>query len=523
MLCCQITDKIWPHLNFSDLKATREVSWDFFDKITRFDGFQNSAVLIVSKESVEIPNLFDKNSSSSMTQTWTGLQIEVDLPLDVLDKIRHILQHVKFLSLVISPLDPEFALFRGHNQNYANFIAGVLSSTPKLTSLQMHICLLENLTEVWTSAAIRDHLRNLQTLEMFLLDLGGNSTKAMYRTNGPLLKRATKNTDFFVISEECAVNLQQLATALVETAPPCRLKRLWIPKFLYKSSAETGNPHAELRLRRSVLDLLRSHRGSLVEVSIPLAVWNDPGDIATVTLPQLKSLTTIVSPDDTVTFETFLLHHPKLEELHLQLDVSDYEREDVDTDIWKAIKRRCAAGGAYLKKVHLKTEDYFWTYCKEGVVHDWSFLEEMEALKDFLVEILMGLASVSWREALGIGPRVLECLPRNQLKSLSLLGIHCKGSFWRSSPEGREVEVSEEVPSESKLKLLRGFQNLKRLSFRHSVNAVDDDVIQFIFREMTALEELEVSHCERLTDAGMSGTGPEDERLSIQSLKGHFL
>jgi len=74
------------------------------------------------------------------------------------------------------------------------------------------------------------------------------------------------------------------------------------------------------------------------------------------------------------------------------------------------------------------------------------------------------------------------------------------------------------------LDLLGRFQNLKRLSFRGCLNAVDDDVMQFIFREMTAVEELEVSHCEHLTDAGITGgTGPSKERVSIQSFKGQLL
>jgi len=52
---------------------------------------------------------------------------------------------------------------------------------------------------------------------------------------------------------------------------------------------------------------------------------------------------------------------------------------------------------------------------------------------------------------------------------------------------------------------------------------VDDEVIQFIFREMTSIEELEFSQCPDLSDVGLTGFGPEEqkqERVSIQSLKG---
>jgi len=171
----------------------------------------------------------------------------------------------------------------------------------------------------------------------------------------------------------------------------------------------------------------------------------------------------------------------------------------------------------------MKTQQCFWTCYEQGVVLDWNFLEEMKSLEDFQVEISLDSWSETYRHALGIGPRVLESLPRNQLTRLSLNGIHFGGSFWRSSPEDREDVVSEEVPLATKLDLLRKFKTLKHLSFLYSPNAVDDDVIQFIFREMTSLEELEVSHCERLTDVGISGTGPEQERLSIQSLKGQRL
>jgi len=503
---------LWPHLNFADLKATREVSRDFYDKITSFGGFKNSAVLQVTKESVEVADLFDKDAS--MTRTWTGIQIEVDLPLDVLDKIRHILEHVQFISLVIS--DSESADIR--NENYAKFIAGVLSSTPKLTALQIDVRLLENdFSQVWSCHVIRHHLKNLETLELPLLDLQGNATEEDCRTNGTY--RRAKDTHVLV-PEDYAKNLEQLATALVETAVPCRLKRLWIPKTAFYVTSNWENPRPEVGpFTRTVLDLLRSHRESLVEVSIP-NVWRASDDVRSVILPQLKSLTTSVSSAETFNFETFLTNHPKLEEL--ELHVND---DDDDHELLKAIKRRCSAAGAYLKKVHSTTEQFFWTSQGTNVLLDWSFLEEMKALEDFQVEMSFEFMSESeiWEHALGMGPRILECLPMNQLEKLSLNGIHFEGSFWRVSPEEGEDVLSKEVPLATKLDLLRKFKNLKRLSFRHSPNAVNDDVIQFIFREMTCLDELEVSHCPHLTDFGMSGNGAEqEERVSIQRLEGQL-
>jgi len=88
-----MTSRILPHLNLCDLKATRQVSWDFHQMVTSFREFENSAVLQVTKKSVERPHLFDKNASMT---TWYGIQIDVELPLEVLDKIRHILEHVHF-------------------------------------------------------------------------------------------------------------------------------------------------------------------------------------------------------------------------------------------------------------------------------------------------------------------------------------------------------------------------------------------------------------------------------------------
>jgi len=51
----------------------------------------------------------------------------------------------------------------------------------------------------------------------------------------------------------------------------------------------------------------------------------------------------------------------------------------------------------------------------------------------------------------------------------------------------RAVLVTKEDPLSIQLDLLRGFQNMKRLSFRHSIYAVHDKVMQLILKEMTSL------------------------------------
>jgi len=279
-----------------------------------------------------------------------------------------------------------------------------------------------------------------------------------------------------------------------------------------------------------------------VEVSIPADAWDwqvqefQDDILRSLRFPQLKSLTGVLTQNVGILLEDFLKHHPKLEELDVAI-IDDTCVQDGEEDMWDGIRAHCNADGAYhLKKLHWKMWRHFWINFDVSEVLDWGFLEGMEALEDFKVDICYDAGYDNWEHSLGIGPRLLECLRRNpnrKLERLSLNGIHVGGSFWARrtvsvnegeycayyQPDG-DVNDSEEVPLESKLDLLGGFQNLKRLSFRHSANAVDDDVMQFIFREMTALEELEVSHCEHLTDVGIAGTGPEEKRVSIRSLKG---
>jgi len=216
--------------------------WDFFDKITSFRRFQNSAVLKVTKESVEVANLLDKNMS--ITQTWTGLQIEVDLPLDVLEKIRHILEHVELISFVIS--EERLEDYNFCDECYVKFIAGVLSSTPKLTALQMDIAFfLTDLSEVWSSPIIRDHLKNLESLELPYYDLDSNAAKNSYRTIGGTRTYRRVEDPYYFIPEESATSLQQLVTIL-ETAHT-RLKRLRVSKFTVDEPDEPDEVRPFLR------------------------------------------------------------------------------------------------------------------------------------------------------------------------------------------------------------------------------------------------------------------------------------
>jgi len=144
---------------------------------------------------------------------------------------------------------------------------------------------------------------------------------------------------------------------------------------------------------------------------------------------------------------------------------------------------------------------------------DWTFLQGMKRLKDF--QVSRPSCKEPNRESYGTGALLLESLPRNQLERLGFRGIGAKssGGFWKTNNGDVELQLP------FKLDLVRGFRNLKRLSFRHCPDALDDEIIQFIVSEMTSLEELEVSHCSRLTNAGICGT-LEDGSDSIRNLKG---
>jgi len=83
---------------------------------------------------------------------------------------------------------------------------------------------------------------------------------------------------------------------------------------------------------------------------------------------------------------------------------------------------------------------------------------------------------------------------------LALRGVGARHQFWRTIYGDSELELP------FKLNLLRRFRNLKRLSLRDCHDAVDDDIIHFIVREMTSLEEFEISYCIKLTNAGIAGT-----------------
>jgi len=261
-----------------------------------------------------------------------------------------------------------------------------------------------------------------------------------------------RTTVHYVNPDMSIRSMEQLAT--IETP---RLRTVHLTKYLVE--ARQSPLQLLPPMTRFFLELLRSHWESLVEVTIPVDVWQASDDIRKMTFPQLKSLTTIVTCDVTATFEIFLMnHHKTLEELDVYF-AEDMRRFSDKHYYWQAIAR-CITSCTNLKKVHLKIPHIFWTLIQLPDL-GWSFLEGMEHLTDFQVDVFR------------FGARSDDLTPDDA----------------------------------------------------SGLNAVDDKVLQFILKEMTSLEEFEVSHCSRLTDVGIAGTGPEEqqqgkERVSIRSVKG---
>jgi len=253
-----------------------------------------------------------------------------------------------------------------------------------------------------------------------------------------------------------------------------------------------------------VVNLLQQNRETLRTLSLH-SDFLEHNDICAVTLPRLTSLTVRTNAKGQETLKDFLGRHLSLEELDVSVE------EEFKLSLLDVIKEHQSAN---LRKLHLKAECFVES--REGVGQervDWAFLGVMTRLEDFqLLRRDLIFSSINF----GSGTRLLECLPRNQLVRLSFRGIGNKYrecGFWKVN----EWEDEPELPF--KLELLRGFRNLKVLRLTLCPDAVDDDVMQFIIREMTSLEELEVSQCSRLTDAGLAGAY-EDGSDSIRNLKG---
>jgi len=458
----------------------RVVSRHFFETIEAYERFKDSQLLVISKDKLALGELEpDFLQDRNLTHvTWLdirNIQVNVyQVEQELLVIPRLILNNVRFVSLLSKDIhygdSKELGPFRS--------IRRILSSTRQISTLQLDLRLLMmNLNDVFDSSdVIKDNLKDLKHLDILgWTNSFGSTTYRIYSKYLPYFMK----------------NVAQLASALQ------RLEGLHLPAILF---SDDNVP----KIRSIVMSLLEQNHESLRELSLHHQIWNDI--LAAMTLPRLNSLSTTVS---IAREQDFLKNFVAVANQNclLELDVAVRRQYEFGENLFDVIRQR----SPYLKKLHLQA---FMFADEEGFEIpkvDWTFLGEMKYLRDF--QLARPRCPVPNWKSYGNGRILLESLPRNQLERLGFRGIGFKSvGFWRQDVSDMEPELP------FKLDLLRGFRNLKRLSLRYCPDAVDDDILRFIVEEMTSLEELEVSHCSRLTDRGITGTF-EDGSDSIRNLK----
>jgi len=459
-------------MNFADMKSARQVSQGFYEMIEGYKRFKDSQVLLFTTEKSPLATLSDHDFLLDPNRIWRGVKIDITLPSEDLTKIPvHILKNVEFVSLISEDLI-------GDEPAPVDSIRRILKSTAKISHLQMDIrLLLRNLKDVFHCSAVRKNLKDLKYFEI----VGFKEDHTIYQMNSLDLP----DEDTF------AKNLLMLANAGILT----RLEGLRMPKMTFYGSRRR-------RLEKALFEVLLQNRLTLRELPIQLNVWNNEYDLRGIRFPRLNYMTVITQWRGQDSFRDFLRLHPWLEEL--DVTVQDEFQNSLLHDGIAVLN---------LKKLHLKSR---WVLQSAPMV-DWTFLRGMSQLKDFAL-----VRPRPNRETYESGSELLKDLPRNQLERLSLRGFGAKErdcGFWRYAylEHGNVFSMEPELPY--KLELLSGFRNLKRLSFRQCPDAVDNDIMRFIVTEMTCLEELEVSHCRRLTDIGIAGKSKNGSD-SIRNLKG---
>jgi len=461
-------------MNFGDMKACRQVSRTFLRMIESYSRFKDSQVLLFTKEESH-PIFYDFNFALMDTNgLWRGVRIDVTKLQGQVWRIPSvILKTVQFVSLYSEELYPTtYPLVR-----YINY---VLQSTPKISHLQLDIGLLESgLYHLFSYSAVRENLTDLKCLDISngrCTGNGGNNGSAY----GPY--------GLICITNDTLVELASI---------PQRLEILRFPKVEIMGSRT---------LEAALLNLLQRNCESLRELSLHFRCFWKQVDLCNVKLPRLRilSVTIHMYKTDQETLRRFLVNHDSLEEVDVAV------REEFGKNLFYVIRQLYRN----VRKLHLKAKKFVDIVGgSELTIIDWTFLRAMTRLKDF--QLCRPFCDNANWGAYGNGSRLLECLPRNQLERLGFRGIGARpGGFWRSN----DLEVEPELSF--KLNLLRGFLNLRRLSLRYCTDAVDDDVMRFIVTEMTSLEELEVSHCSKLSDAGLKGTSEDGSSDSIRNLQG---
>jgi len=427
--------------------------------------FKDSQVLLVTKGKSDLREFnlyFDSN------RIWRGIKVDVyhfRQQIVLGDISSRILKNVEFVSLVSEGL-------RGKTPPPFRPINQILKSTPKITHLQLDIRLLAiSLKHVFGHSTVRKNLSCVKYLDIVVFN-----------------DNTTTNSDQAYDLD----NFDQMGTVFQ------RLESFNMSKVNFLD-------HQISKVQTGIMKLLEQNRQTLKKVSLHLNPWiSDTNSIFILTFQRLKSFTVTIPASrrhDLASVRDFLANHPTLEELDVAV------KEEFGLSLFYGIIESCPN----LRKLHLKAKKFVDPGGSQDQVH-WIYLRLIKTLKDF--RLVHPHSSESSSVEYGSGARIFLSLAGRQLERLSVRGIGAENSgFWRHTLFVNERQVSLELPC------LCGFRNLRHLSFNRCLDAVDDNAMQIILKEIPSLEELELSHCSRFTDAGIAGT-LEDGTDSIRSITG---
>jgi len=488
----------------------RQVSRHFFEKIEAYKRYKNAGVLCLTKETLLKDG--DIVLSSDQAKIWRG--IKVDLSQMVIHRPylvipRHILHNLDFVSLISEDLEDNQVL-----PPLNPLILHVLRSALNISRLQFDVRFLEKdlrgVLALFHIRAVREPLESLKHLDI----LGPSNSIAIgnEERSRRIIASGVRPIDEIDVTWNFVANLT-LFSRVFHQLEILHVAKVKLRSYVFYSGE--FNYRNSLSVQKAIVELLQENQETLKELSLHLDFWHDDR-FGTVSLPRLTCLNVTVLGEGQKPLSDFLANTPSLETLDLAVVQSA-----LGWRLFESIKRR----SANLKKFHLQVKMFCRFFNSEGSEErvDWSFLGGMGRLKDFQLS-RPTCENARW-PIYGTGTRVLQELPRNQLERLGFEGIgerRDEWGFWKTRLCDREPRNGNVVYFEPnlgyKLKLLRGFRNLKRLSFNRCLDAVDNDIMRLIVSEMTSLEEFEVSHCSRLTDAGFAGKS-EDGSDSIRNLR----
>jgi hypothetical protein len=464
------------------MKALSEASVSFCRAIRQTTRFGEKASLIVSKETV---SLSVDHLLVETNYPWKKASVDVSLPIEVLEIIPHILQSLHSIDLVVGQTKLE-------TEHVVKFLQTVLSSevTPKLSRLVIMLDLFDNvLHDVFASPQVQSCLASVKHL--VLAESSRSGKKTYYITSRAFRGDDDDDDDDWDEEEQERPFLRNfLQLALV---PNMALETFNLSKVDTLGSDDIA--HVKFIPR-----IVGNNRDTLTVLSLHLSVWHLE-EMKGIRLACLKSLTLTAFDKDQEIVGAFITNQSLLE----QLDISI--KNDFHQNLFAVVQGRSTR----LKKLHIKAK-YFNGF--PGDV-DWRFLGQLKDLKDF--KIRRPICLTADIDSYGTGTTFLLAFgAENKLKRLSLEGISETG-FWRRQGTREEPEI------EYKIELLSKFTRLEELSLVRCGESVNDDLIQWIFKEMRSLTKLEISHCSKLTDAGLTGKGldgNDDSGVSLKNLKG---